>query len=450
MAQIINKSRKADDPIFKNITGIIAEYNPLHNGHLYHIRKTRRNGSDGIIVVLSSYFTQRGEPALLSKWDRAETALSAGANLVLELPAFFSCHNAGIFASGAVDILAATGLVHSLSFGMEQPECDVEAILDILVQEPPYFKDNLKKFLNSGFSYVKARAHALAAIRPEFGTFVSSPNNSLALAYMERIRKKGYPVTWNPVARIGAGFHDTCPDPSGFPSATAIRKNIREGKLKELGNGIPGESWSVLSRCLDEGRIVASRELLWKMTRYMLLRTRADEIALSSEMTEGMENRFLKFAPESFTWDEFVSRCTTGRYPRGRIQRQLIHFLLGIRHDKNRQIQQSGPAYIRVLGADRGGLWMLRKMKKTSTLPVAGKHPVRGSKALHMLSEIEIGACRLWETLTGVFTPGYETKRRPLIRTEEYSAEGENVPEDGGTPRGEPFRGQVPRTGRSP
>jgi len=444
------KSRKADDPIFKNITGIIAEYNPLHNGHLYHIRKTRENGSDGIIVALSSYFTQRGEPALLSKWDRAESALSAGANLVLELPAFFSCHNAGIFASGAVDILTATGLVRSLSFGMEQPECDVEAILNILVQEPQYFKDNLKKFLNSGFSYVKARAHALAAVRPEFGTFVSSPNNSLALAYMERIRKKGYPVTWNPVGRIGAGFHDICTEPSGFPSATAIRKNIREGKLNGLENGIPESSAAVLSRCLDEGRIVASRELLWRMARYMLLGTPASEIALSSEMTEGMENRFLKFAPESTSWDEFVSRCVTGRYPRGRVQRQLIHFLLGIRHDENRQLQESGPAYIRVLGADRGGLWMLRKMRKTSAIPVAGKHPVSGDRKLLMLSEIETRACRLWETLTGVFSPGYEKKRRPLIRTEEYSGEEGSVPEDGGTPREEPFHGQAPRTGRSP
>lgn len=401
-------------------------------------------------MVLSSYFTQRGEPALLSKWDRAESALSAGANLVLELPAFFSCHNAGIFASGAVDILAATGLVRSLSFGMEQPECDVEAILDILVQEPPYFKDNLKKFLNSGFSYVKARVHALAAIRPEFGTFVSSPNNSLALSYMERIRKKGFPITWNPVGRIGAGFHDIRPDSSGFPSATAIRKNIREGKLKEIENGIPGGSAAVLTRCLDEGRIVISRELLWRMARYMLLGTPANEVSLSSEMTEGMENRFLKFAPESASWDEFVSRCVTGRYPRGRIQRQLIHFLLGIGHDENRQLQESGPAYIRVLGADRGGLWMLRKMRETSTIPVAGKHPVSGSRTLHMLSKIETGACNLWETLTCVFSPGSEKKRRPLIRTEEYSGEEENVPEDGGTPREEPFRGQVPRTGRSP
>lgn len=96
--------------IYKKIIGIVAEYNPFHNGHLFHLGKARENKDDAIVVVLSSYFTQRGEPAIMSKWDRAESALRAGANLVLELPAFFSCHNAGVFAAGAVDILAAAGV----------------------------------------------------------------------------------------------------------------------------------------------------------------------------------------------------------------------------------------------------------------------------------------------------------------------------------------------------
>ncbi len=142
--------------IYKKIIGIVAEYNPFHKGHLFHLGKARENKNDAVVVVLSSYFTQRGEPAVMSKWDRAEAALGAGVNLVLELPAFFSCHNAGIFAAGAVDILAATGMVETLSFGMEQPEFDPAPILDILVHEPSHFKDNLKKKLNSGFSYVKA------------------------------------------------------------------------------------------------------------------------------------------------------------------------------------------------------------------------------------------------------------------------------------------------------
>lgn len=163
----------------------------MHNGHQHHIRRTREKvNPDGIVVVLSSYFTQRGEPALLSKWDRAESALHAGANLVLELPVFFSSHNAGVFASGAVDVLAATGLVQTISFGMEEPDFDVAPLVDILVQEPITFKDSLKKHLNSGFSYVKARAEALASINAEYGVFVSSPNNSLALAYMEHIARK--------------------------------------------------------------------------------------------------------------------------------------------------------------------------------------------------------------------------------------------------------------------
>ena len=411
--------------IYKKIIGIVAEYNPFHNGHLFHLGKSRENKDDAVVVVLSSYFTQRGEPAVMSKWDRAESALGAGANLVLELPAFFSCHNAGIFAAGAVDILAATGMVETLSFGMEQPEFEPAPILDILVHEPSHFKDNLKKKLNSGFSYVKARAAALEEIHSGWGTFVSRPNNTLALSYMERILRKGYSIACRPVQRLGAAFHD--PDlASVFPSASAVRKALEEGNRKEAEKALPSSTVSILNRCIRRGNVVLSREMLWRLIRFLLLRTPAEELALSSEMTEGMENRLLKYAALCSSWSEFVSKCTTARYPRGRIQRQLVHFLLGIGHQENRELQRSGPQYIRVLGADSVGMEILRKMRSAARLPVMGKAPagLRGEGLL--LSGIEESAANVWEELTAVFSPGEEKKRHPLM--EECFSEGENVP----------------------
>lgn len=129
------------------VAGIVAEYNPLHRGHLHHIKKTRELcAAEAVIAVLSSNFVQRGEPALLDKWTRAEMALRCGIDLVVELPVIFSAHNAGVFANAAVDILAAAGVVTHLSFGAENPDCLADSIIDILLEEPEPFKLSLKKY----------------------------------------------------------------------------------------------------------------------------------------------------------------------------------------------------------------------------------------------------------------------------------------------------------------
>ncbi len=416
--------------IYGNYVGIVAEYNPLHYGHLHHIRRTKdETGADGIVVALSSYFTQRGEPALLSKWDRAESALQAGANLVLELPVFFSCHNAGVFAAGAVDILAATGLVRTLSFGMEEPDFDVAPLLAILVHEPVTFKDTLKKYLNSGFSYVKARAEALASFSPEYGAFVSSPNNSLALAYMVHIARRGYGIRCISVQRTGGGYHDTALAASDgrpfFASASAIRRGLEKEGFEAVESAIPPSTGSVLRRSLEQGRFVLSKDILWRIARATLLRTPKETLALSSEMREGMENRMLRFSEECGSWDEFVGKCVTGRYTRGRVQRQLMHMLLGIGHDENRAFQAHGPAYIHPLAADEIGVEILRKMRKTSRLPLRGKLPLRARWPEGRLAFLESSAAALWEGLAPTLDPGAE-KKRHLI-TGQGCAEGGNA-----------------------
>ena len=406
--------------------GIVAEYNLLHLGHLHHITRARQiSGADGVVAVLSSYFTQRGEPSVLSKWDRAETALLAGVNLVLELPVFFSCSNAGVFASGAVDILAASGIVDYLSFGMETPDFDTSPILDILDHEPRAFKENLKKHLASGCSYVRARASALGEVDCRYGEFISRPNNALALAYMERIRKRNYPVKCLPVQRMGAGYGETELS-SPFPSASGIRKCLREEGLARAERFLPRTTAAVLRKCVGEGRAVLSQDMLWRMLRPLLLRTAKEELASYSGMTEGMEGRFLRFAGGSSTWEEFVGRCVTKRYPRGRIQRQLIHFLLGLGEEENRRLQSSGPAYIRVLAADGKGLEILRRARDRSSLPLLGRHPHSCEKGAGRIAHMELTAGDAWESLAACFRPGEERKRRPLIT--QGRAEGESAP----------------------
>lgn len=434
--------------IYRNAIGIVAEYDPLHGGHIHHIRQAReKTGDRRIVVALSSYFTQRGDPALLSKWDRAETAIHAGANLVLELPAFFSCQNAGVFAGAAVDILEATGLVSSLSFGMEQPDFPVDPILDIVVQEPLCFKDALKKNLAEGISYVRSRALALSDIHPQYGAFISQPNNSLALSYMERIRKKRYDLNCIPVQRVGAFHHDRELG-GGYPSAAAIRSAYREGRDMEAQEKLPGSTVGVIRRCLAQGRVVRSSEMLWRIARSALSRVRPEDLAGSSAITEGMENRLLRFAFSSRTWEEFISRCSTTRYPKGRIRRQVLHFLLGVTQEENLELQRGGVPYVRPLAADERGCHMLRTMRKSASLPVVGKLP---PSSLHgpqgRIASVERTAAILWESLTEGALFGSEAKRAPFIAS--CSSGGENAPEDGGIPREAPSREPPPRTDRS-
>ena len=196
------KGKDGENFMLYPVVGIVAEYNPFHKGHLLHIRRARELcGAQAAVAVLSSDFVQRGEPALADKWTRAEAALACGADLVLELPVLFSAHNAGVFANGAVDILAAARAVTHLSFGAENPDCLTDSIIDMILEEPEAFKLSLKKHLAEGFSFVEARARAADEIIPGSARVLAGSNNTLALAYMARIKRKSYALAPLPVLR---------------------------------------------------------------------------------------------------------------------------------------------------------------------------------------------------------------------------------------------------------
>ncbi len=393
--------------------GIIAEYNPLHNGHRYHIEKASESG-DPLVVVLSSNFLQRGEPAFIDKESRARMALLAGADLVLELPVAFSCHNAGVFANGAVDILEATGVVDRISFGMENVPADLDAILAILVDEPDPFKANLRYFLDSGLSYVQARAEALEKIHPGSRELLSQPNNSLAISYMTRIAQKGYGIRAIPITRIGGGYHQIELHRS-HPSATSIRLAIRE-KNPSAMDGMPENCASILRDQIKAGRCCLKMERLWEYLRLLLLRTTPQELRQYAEFGEGIENRFLRQSLRASSWDELISTCVTKRYPRGRLQRNMIHFLINLGHDLNREFQRKGPAYIRPIAATPRGRDLLRTMNDKASLPLVTRlSHLKGYSYGSSMMELELRACDLWELLTPNGLPGTESKRHPYM-----------------------------------
>lgn len=396
--------------------GIVAEYNPLHKGHLYHIKQARaQSGADSVVAVMSGPFVQRGEPALLDKWRRTEMALAAGANLVLELPAVFASHNAGVFASAAVQILAATGIVSHISFGVESPDWHVDRILSILLEEPQVFKVLLQNYLKKGYSFVEARSLALEEILPGSSDELRKSNNILALSYLLNIRRKKLNLRAVPVKRIGAGYHETEAD--AFSSATGIRKILCSGDVQEAMELLPESSAKILEKSLDAGRVRLENRSFWELVRTSLLRASPEEISRYAEIGEGIENRLRNEALTSGSFEEWSSRCTSRRYPKGRVQRHAAHFLLGLEHWTNRAFQRLGPAYIRVLGMDGSGRKLLREMREKAALPVLTRYgAVNGGYAQKMAS-YELLAAEIWEQLVPNGEFGREKARKVIIKS---------------------------------
>ena len=395
----------------KNVVGIVAEYNPFHNGHAYHIRKAvEQSEAQAVVVVLSSNFVQRGEPSFQDKWSRSATALECGADLVLELPVPFSCHNAGVFAKGAVGILASTGVVSHLSFGMEREIPRLEEILDILLHEPLPFKEKLKSSLMQGMSYVEARASAIDAIVPGAKEALSTPNNNLALAYLLEVRKRRVSLGITPVLRAGSGFHSLELGP--LASASAIRKELRTGNIERVKGSMPESSFRRLEKDIKEGHCTVDEWRLFSAYRLILARSTREELSRVAEMGEGFEAGMKEAIVHSTDLEDLFSRCVSKRYPRGRVCRHFVHALLGFEHWENRAFQRLGPPCIRVLGANRTGRRILREIRREATLPVLCRCDETNKGPINSLMALERRATEIWETLTS--SPRLDAEKRAI------------------------------------
>ena len=401
------------------ITGIVAEYNPLHLGHRHHMEQARRlSGAEGIIVVLSSNFVQRGEPALISKWERTRAALKCGADLVLELPLVFSAHNAGVFANAAVDILARTGIITHISFGVESPDWQMDKILDILIEEPEPFKFCLKKELDKGFSFVESRAAALDRMIPGTAEKLKGSNNSLALSYMLRIKRQNWKIDAVPVKRLGSGYHEN--ELAEFSSATAVRKALSNGKVSEALARLPDFSAEILNEAIERGRTCTDEGRLWNILRSRLISMPPEDISKYAEIGEGIEYLLREKAIGSSSFSQWGKACTSRRYPLGRIQRHGIHILIGLEHWANRAFQRMGPPYIRVMGMNENGRKMLRRMRKTASLPVITRCGAASSisETASKVMNYELIGSEIWEQLVSEGEFGKEHSRKIIISEE--------------------------------
>ena len=307
------------------ILGIVAEYDPLHNGHMYHLNESRKRvAADYLYVALSPCFKQRGELSMLSPVDRARCAVRCGADAVFALPVLWTIRDAEHYALGAVAMLAGLGITH-LAFGAETADSAALArVADLLEDSSAAMKENLRSGLDSGLGYPAALSRAAASVLPEAGDILSQPNNTLAVCYLRAIRKLKAPVIPVAIGRKG-GYHDTGIDPD-YPSASALRDALRRGAYAPAYAAVPPCTAELITRRFLEGRIPDPR-----ITDALLLSAlRQPGVPVSlPDVSEGLDDALRSAASFSSGREELIANLSGKRYPASRISRLCAMAMLG-------------------------------------------------------------------------------------------------------------------------
>lgn len=307
------------------ICGIVCEFNPLHNGHAYLLEQARANsGCDALVCVMSGNFTQRGEPACLEKYTRAQHAILAGADAVIELPTVFACAPAELFARGAIRLLASLPDFECLAFGCESGnECAFRIAAASASAESVAWKSAIRGRLDSGMSLTRARAEAAAEADVRTANMLSSPNNILGVEYAKALLAEKNGAALLPVKRVGSA-HGEDKLRSGYSSATAVRRAVAEGRLSDAEESLPPFVYHALAYAPDLSAAYKSVAL------YAALSRPAEEMRGILDCTEGLENRIRSVAKSGASYDELIAEVTSKRYISSRIRRILAAAVLGI------------------------------------------------------------------------------------------------------------------------
>lgn len=410
------------------VTGIIAEYNPFHKGHQFHIEQARQiTGADFCVVVMSGDFVQRGEPAIFSKYLRARMALACGADLVLELPSLFAVSSAEDFAACGVALLSALGVVDTLCFGSEDGCIEhLKTAAGILAGEDESFKTLLSHGLKNGLSWPQARNQALAAMAEEDPGFpldagllnhlFGSPNNLLGIEYCKAILRQKSCLTPVTILRKGQGYHDPSLE-RGQASASALRQSLvqrtssllppavnseqREtgGVRHESGGCTPALPGSVLphipssleSMYLQEP-VLTSGDLSG-LLNYRLLSSVQEgrDLTLYADLSADLAGRLKTQLLQYETWDGRIRQLKTRQYTYTRISRALLHLILGITTEQVQAGRQAGYGpYGRILGFKKESAALLTALKRASSIPLITKT----ADAHHILSGASLSMFR--------------------------------------------------------
>lgn len=369
---------------FMDIIGVICEYNPFHNGHIYHIKKIKELYSDSLIIaVISGYFCQRGEVSILSKEDKTKIALNNGIDIVLELPAIYSTQSADIFASKAIEILNKFK-VNKIVFGSE---CNDISVLENIVNKQlndDEYNSNVKKYLDEGLNYPTALSKSL-----NINFDINNPNDLLGISYIKAIKEKKYNITPCTIKRTN-DFHDLEKDDE-IISASNIRNKLDNNI--DIINYVPN---GVLE-CINK----VNYDKFFELIKYKTLTDHYLEQYLTVD--EGIESRIKNVILESNSLNDLIKNIKTKRYTYNKISRMLFHILLGLlKKDKNIDI-----TYIRVLGFNTTGQDYLNSIKKDINTSLDHKSKIY---------KYELKASLIYDLLTNKNTYEFEIQNKPIIK----------------------------------
>lgn len=391
-----------------NVVGIIGEYNPFHNGHAYHLEKSKQEAhADYSIAVISGNFVQRGNVSLIDKWSKANMAISNGLDLVIELPTIYSVSSAENFAYGAVKILDSLNIVDYISFGSEACNIDVlEKCADVLYKEPPKFVNLLNHELSKGVSFPKARENALLMYLNDirkYSNILSNPNNILAIEYIKALKRLKSTIKPISIKRMNVGYNEL-EIKNNFASATAIREKIKTDNPSGLSKLMPPNSYRILYNSILKGHYVKDIENFEKEIIYTLRKMNLKEIANLPDVTEGLEHNIKNAANSCNTIEEFMNIIKTKRYTNTRIQRILLYALLGITKDDMKASFKAQP-YIRVLGMNNKGKELLSVISRSNpnlNIITSVKKYINSNPNKHLLNMLNIDI-----NATNIYTLGY-------------------------------------------
>lgn len=390
-------------------TGVIVEYNPFHNGHLHHIKESRqKTGADVVIAVMSGHFLQRGEPALLNKWARAEMALKNGVDLVIELPYPFATGYSQEFARGGVALLEALNCKF-ISFGSEHGSIErFKATYNAFNAHSNELNKTIQESVKSGVSYPQALNNAYEHLEEKYNLQLldlSKPNNILGYHYFEEIQQQQATIEAVTIQRIAAGYHEQIDLKKNIASATGIRKELFENKnIQAIEQFLPPASFSILQ---STDRFVNWNDY-YPYLRFTILRHTAEQLKQYVDITEGIENLLLQAAKQCETFEQFMQKIKSKRFTWTRLQRMLTHILVGYTKVTKETIQS--PSYIRILGMTESGQKYLNEQKKNIELPLVSKV----GKDFEKLLALDIRASDLYMIGSSQGSVGMDFKTPPI------------------------------------
>lgn len=378
-----------------NVTAIISEYNPLHRGHLYHIETARKEtNADYVIAIMSGNFVQRGTPAMMDKYDRAEAVLKSGADLVLELPVIYATASAEYFALGGVSLANTLGIVTHLSFGSEYGQVDkFMETARLLVCEPEELKLPLKEALKLGLSYPAARAHAVKAIYPELAPILEEPNNILGVEYCKALLKLNSQVIPHTIKRRGQDYHSEISD-TGFASATGIRKLLGSDSAENkelLKKQLAPAAFDLLDGHFD--RSVLTEDDFSMLLHYKLVTENRAHLTEYFGVSRELSNRIYKHLNEFESFFTFADTLKTKNITRTAINRALLHILLDIKAPDVQAVTKRGCVdYIRVLGFRKAAAALLKEISDIPEIPL-----ITNLSDAPVLCDIDIRADQIYQ-----------------------------------------------------